>query len=82
MIDSFTSEVAIEALRVLFLICLPLVAAMLISGSIVSVFQGATSIQEPAVGYAVRVSTLIAVFYLLYPTIEESLLRLSDLVYR
>ena len=82
MLDPVIYEVLEEGIRALFIICLPIVAALSFSGVLVAALQSATSIHEPALGYGVRLVTLIALLYFFFPVISGYIIRLSELVYR
>ncbi len=82
MLDSATSQVLVDALRVLFLLGIPIVAALSLVSTLVAALQSATSIQEPVLGFGARLIVLVVLLYLMYPTFVSELSALCEAVYR
>lgn len=72
-------DVALEAVRVLFLLSLPLLVAVTLGGVLVGALQSATSVREPALGYAVRAIVTVLILYLLAAQIGPLMLNLAHL---
>lgn len=66
MYDAETYAVIREALRVLFLLGVPVVIAAMVAGVLSGVFQGSTLITDPAIGYTLRVLAIAAVIALVF----------------
>lgn len=66
-----------EALRTLYMILLPLVVAISLSGALISFLQSASTVQEQALSYAVRLLAFVLMLYLLLPMFSESLTLLA-----
>ena len=79
--DDLHYEITVEALRVLFLLGLPLVLAMALIGTIGAALQTATAIHDSALTYAIRLITLVVLIYLLLPTAVQSLLNLTKMAF-
>jgi type III secretory pathway component EscS len=62
---------------VLFLLAVPVIAAVAVAGIFVSAIQSATTVKDPASAYAVRLIALMIGLYLLYPAFSRAF---SDLV--
>jgi type III secretory pathway component EscS len=67
------------SVRILFLALIPLLSATTGAGVIIGILQTATSIQEPALGYSVRLVAFVASLYLVLPGIIEMLLELMTM---
>ena len=65
-------EIVYQGMRVLFLLGLPVVAAVSLAGTLAAALQAATTIQDPAIGYAARLGALVAVLYFLLPSLSGS----------
>ena len=74
------SDLIMEALRVFFVLALPMVALVSLASTLVSALQGATAIPDPALGYAVRLLAAISVLYFFGPAAIHSLLALTEMV--
>lgn len=75
-------DVFIQGLRTLFVIGAPIVLALSIAGIVSSSLQAATSINDPASGYGIRLLALVVVLYLLSGMITEQLLALGQLAFK
>lgn len=80
--DPIIFDAIIEALRVLFLLSAPLVAAVAFGGLIASILQASMAINEPALNYGVKLLVFLLVLYFLFPTIAQSLLSLAERAYQ
>lgn len=67
------------ALRILFLALIPLLATTAAAGLLIGILQTATSIQEPALGYSVRLIAFVASVYLVLPGLIEMLIELMQM---
>jgi flagellar biosynthesis protein FliQ len=75
-------EIVTEALRALVLIGAPVFLASSLGGLVMGVFQSATTIREPVLGYAARVLAVGAVLYLMLPGFIATITRLSEIGWR
>jgi type III secretory pathway component EscS len=82
VISGFEYDVLIAGLRALFYIGVPIILAVSLIGTIVGSFQAATTIQEPALGYAARILALIVVLYVLFPAFARTCTNLAELAFR
>lgn len=78
MIDPHMYDLVLQAMRALFLLCLPIVVCVSIAGTIMSLFQSATSIQELASGYGTRLLALIVALYFFLPSFARTLVALAE----
>jgi len=74
-------EVVSQALRVLFLVGAPVIIILSLAGTLIAALQSATTIQEPALGYAVRMIALVALLYFFFPAASQSVLDLARLAF-
>ena len=74
-------DIALEALRILFLQGLPIVIVLAVAGTIISALQSATAINEPALGYAVRLLALVAALYFILPATIKAILDLTQVAF-
>jgi len=81
MFDAVTAELLVEALRILFLLAVPVVIVTALAGTIISALQSATTIDEPALSYAIRLLAVIILFYFMFPVFSRSLVILSELAW-
>ena len=72
-------DLVVESLRLMIFFGGPVVLVLAVSGTIVSALQTAMAIQEPALGYAVRVFALLVVLYYILPGTFERFTRLMSL---
>ena len=79
MHSSSLYEIVSEAMRALVLIGAPMVLASSLAGFVMGVFQSATTIREPVLGYAARVLAIGAVLYLMLPGFISTITRLSEI---
>ena len=75
-------DVVLLGLRTLFVLGVPVVLALAVAGTIIGALQSATAIQEPALGYAVRLLALVCLLYVLLPTAIPTLIALAELAFR
>ena len=75
-------EMLQEALRVLFLVGAPIVLITAAVGTIVSGLMAATTIQEQALSYAVRLAVVVLVLYMMMPLAARSLTTLGEMALR
>lgn len=61
------------SIRILFLALLPAFVATVVASLLVTALQTVTALQEPALGYVVRVVAFAASVYLVLPATIESL---------
>jgi len=66
------NDILIELLRTLFIVGLPIVLFLAIAGLLAAAFQAATTVVEPALGYAARLVALVVVGYLFLPTFIDA----------
>lgn len=69
--------ILIEGLKAIFLSAVPVLVVVVVASLLVAGLQSALTVNEPALGYAVRVGALVAVAYLLLPSIIETLSALA-----
>ena len=74
-------DVLMAGIRALLYIGLPIILAICLIGTIVGSIQAATTVQEPALGYAARVLALVGVLYLLFPAFSQTCLNLAELAF-
>jgi len=79
--DYAISEIAIEGLRILFLLGIPVIIVVGISGILISAVQAATALNDGASSYALKLLVLVGLLYLLYPLISQSLVSLFQLAF-
>lgn len=75
-------NILIEGIRTAFLLIGPLVLAVALAGIITAVLQGMTLVHDPASAYAVRLITVVLVYFALGGSFIESLRRLCELAFR
>jgi type III secretory pathway component EscS len=66
-------RVALESVRALFVLGLPIVAAVALGGLLVAALQGATSIRDNASAYAIRLLAFVIAFYFVFPLYSRTL---------
>ena len=72
-----------QAIEVAIIVSLPMLAAGLVAGVLVSLFQTVTSIQDNVLAFIPRAAAIFAVFALTFPWILRVVTGFSrDLVYR
>ena len=74
--NSSLYDLAIEAIRLLFVVGGPLIVVTGLAGTLVSLVQTVTSLPDPALSYGVRMLAVVAVLYLLLPSAIQSLMLL------
>lgn len=82
MLASPEYTILVEGLRTLFLLAVPILVVVSLAGTIISIFQSATNMPEPALGYAARILALVAVLYFMLPSFSRSLIELAQLAWR
>ena len=82
MNDPLLYDAIVEGLRILFLLAVPVVVALSLTGTVVSALQAVTSINEPALGYGLKLLALVVVLYVMLPSVTQSLVSFSQLVFR
>lgn len=75
-------DVLVHGVRALLYIGVPVVVIVSLVGTIVSALQAATTIQEPALGYAARLVALVGLLYLLFPAFARTCIDLAELAFR
>jgi len=75
-------DVIVQGLRVLFLVGFPVVIVLSIAGTVISALQAATTIRDPALGYAVRLIALVLVLYMILPSSLQALSSLAEMAFR
>lgn len=75
-------DVLVHGVRALFYIGVPVVVVVSLVGTIVGALQAATTIQEPALGYAARLVALVALLYLLFPAFARTCIDLAEFAFR
>jgi len=76
------AEFLILALRTLFVLVVPLVVIASVAGTLVSAIQSATTVQDPATAYVVRMVAVVLALYLLFPLFSQSFLTLLNAALR
>jgi flagellar biosynthesis protein FliQ len=71
------ADILIELLRTLFIVGLPVVLFLALAGTVAAALQSATTVVEPALGYAARLVALVIVGYLFLPTFIEAVSALA-----
>jgi len=79
MLDPIHYDLILQAIKVLFLTCLPILAVLSVAGILSSILQVVTGIHDPALSYAVRVLALIALLYFLIPSLWQSIVSLAEM---
>lgn len=74
-------DLLVEAMRALFIVCLPLVAAGAVGGLLVGALQAATLIKDSASAYAARLLLVILVAYFMFPVFEQSVMNVMRAAY-
>ena len=82
MNDILIEQVLIESLKLLFLLAVPLIAALFVVGIVAGALQSATLIHDQVIGYAARLAVLVVTLYLTLPAFTRSLIDLCMLVYQ
>lgn len=82
MTDPVLYTAVLEAARLAFVVCVPLVLILGCVGILVGALQGMTAIPEPAMSYAAKFFALLAVFYLFLPGVWDALTQLCEQLYR
>lgn len=72
-------DLAIQGIRTLFLLGLPIVVAAAVAGTLISLLQSALSIPDPALAYAARLAAVLVTLYFLMPSLVRSLVALAEL---
>lgn len=75
-------DVLMAGIRALLYIGLPILIGITLVGTIISSLQAATTIQEPAIGYAARIVALVVLLYLLFPAFARTCTNLAELAFR
>ena len=73
-------DISIEAMKVLFLVGIPVVVSALVGGVVAMFLQSVISMYDPVVGYACRLGAVVLTLYFLSPAIlssSETLLSLA-----
>ncbi len=76
--DPIIREIMTEALRVVFLLGLPVVLFGALAGTIVGALQSATSIQDTTLQYAARLIVVLLVLYFLAPAVGRYFVQLAE----
>jgi len=79
--DNALSEIAVEGLRILFLLGIPVIIVIGVSGIIISAVQAATALSDSASSYALKVLALVGLLYFLFPLISQSLISLFQIAF-
>lgn len=82
MLDPEIQELLLYALRIVFLLALPVVIVLSIAGTLVAAFQAATTLRESTVSYAIKLFALLALLYFTYPAFSRSLLSLAEMSWK
>lgn len=82
MIEEFHYTILMEGLKVLIMAGLPIVVVLALAGTLVSALQSATGISDPALGFGVRILSLVLVLYFMLPSVLRSLMTLTEMIYR
>jgi flagellar biosynthetic protein FliQ len=75
--DALVVGIVRQAIEVAVMVTLPMLAAGLIAGIAVSVFQTVTSIQDQLLGFIPRAAVIFAVFALTFPWMLRVLVGFS-----
>lgn len=79
--DAQQYDLLLEALKVLFLLCLPVIVGLAIAGTLASVLQSVTGLNDPATLYALRLIALVMILYFFFSTMTESILNLARMAF-
>lgn len=82
LMDAKLYEISVEAIRALFLIGAPILVAAVVAGLVMGAVQSATSIQDRALGYAAKLSAVVAMIYVMLPAIDRSFRSLAETAFR
>ena len=74
--DPLLQDLISEAVRTVFIVCVPCIAAVAGLGLLGSIFQTATSIHEQAFSYAIKLVAFFAVTSLFIGRMREALVAL------
>ena len=69
-------------LRTLLILVLPVAAVVSIVGTLFSAIQAATTVQEPAAAYMVRLIAAVVTLYLCFPLFSQSFMTLIEAALR
>ena len=79
--DAQQYDLLVEALRVLFVVCLPVIVALALAGTLVSALQGVTGLNDSASAYALRLIVLVMVLYFFFSSMSESIVNLARMAF-
>ncbi len=68
-----------QALRVLLVVCAPLIAAIAVGGTVISAVMAASGIQDRSINYAARVIIVVGILYYFTPYAATEIARLAEL---
>jgi type III secretory pathway component EscR/type III secretory pathway component EscS len=80
--DPLLHSILLQAFKSFFLIMVPILAALTLTGLIFGALQASFSIQDHTSAYAAKIVALVAVLYFLLPAFINAALRLAELAYR
>jgi type III secretory pathway component EscS len=80
--DPLLHSIFLQAFRSFFLIMLPILGALALTGLIFGALQASFAVQDPTSAYAVKVVALVAILYFFLPAFIGAVLRLAELAYR
>lgn len=75
-------DIFLLALRIIFLLALPVAGILAVSGLLAGFLQSATGVKEQALNYAVKLVVFIFLAYLFFPVAGEYLQELFILAYK
>lgn len=75
-------EVLSEGIRTLFILGVPVVLVVSLAGTLSSVIQTVTSIQDPSISYAVRLIALVSLIYFFAPMIQQHIIILAEMAFK
>lgn len=81
MPDFVIYDLLFQAIRLLFLLALPMVAVVVLSAVVIGAVQSATSINDAAISYGVKLLALGVLLYVTLPNFTNSLLAFARYVF-
>lgn len=72
-------DLTIEAMRVLFILSVPILVAVMVAGAVGGAIQGVTNIPEPAISYSLKLLALVVSVYLFYSDGVDAVLKLVQM---
>jgi flagellar biosynthesis protein FliQ len=70
-------EVMVNTINISFMISLPMIAAGMLVGLVISIFQAATSIQEQTLTFVPKIIAILVVLVIFGPWIKDTLVQFT-----